>query len=235
MSESKIKKFALGTGKAITNVTGATIRGTATAIGGVIKGVGTVIGSITDVAEQLADIPKGSAKKIHNTALAIMKHMKASKLAANAGKMSTAFHAGRAALSGVVSVIIESVALVDSILVDNALLNKLEKKFAELKGDTSKFKKWFKEHDRLGAYTAYYGVITMVLAFMWDAGLANQFGKGDETLTKKSKAIIQKLEKEVKDSEVGKKFIGPWIEDKKTTPKMNREEMLLKERLGRDF
>lgn len=219
MSESKIKGFAKGIAKATGRIAGATLRGTGTAIGGVAKGIGIVLGALTNEAEKLANQPKGTAKKLHDVAQSVVKNMKESKLAANAGKLKTAFHAGKLALGGIVTVMTEAIALVDNIIADNAILNALEKKFAEFKGDTSKFKKWLKEHDRLGAYAVYYGVITMVFAVLWEAGLADQFGKGDETLTKKSQKIIKDLEKEVKDSEIGKKIIGPWMEDKKEETK----------------
>lgn len=225
MSESKIKGFAKGIAKATGRVAGATLRGTGTAIGGIAKGIGIVLGELANEAEKLADKPKGTAKKLHNAAQSVIKNMKESKLAANAGKLKTAFHAGKLALSGVVTVMTESIALLDNVLFDNGILNTLEKKFAEFKGDTSKFKKWLKEHDRLGAYTIYYGTICMVFAFLWEAGLADQFGKGDETLTKKSQKIIKDLKKEVEDSEIGKKIIGPWMEDKKeeTKPTVQKE------------
>ena len=231
MSESKIKGFAKGIAKATGRVAGATLRGTGTAIGGVAKGIGIVLGALANETEKLANQPKGTAKKLHDAAQSVVKNMKESKLAANAGKLKTAFHAGKLALGGVVTVMTEAIALLDSVLFDNGILNTLEKKFAEFKGDTSKFKKWLKEHDRLGAYTIYYGTICMVFAFLWEAGLADQFGKGDETLTKKSQKIIKDLKKEVEDNEIGKKIIGPWMEDKKEDTKIEPNKTDKKEEI----
>ena len=82
--------------------------------------------------------------------------------------------------------------------VDNAILRKIEKGYAESNHDESKFVKWLKKHPALASYLSYYTAIALIGTMTWGGIKINNIVKDKE---KDKKEIVVNPEPEQDDKE----------------------------------
>lgn len=193
-NESKAKKFITGVASVIAKRFS--------------QMAGAVAGLVTDLLEQGAELPKGTANQLHDAAKKLLDIEKQNQ---DADGVSTFVHAAATGIKGLVSALLEVVRGVDIVALDNKILDKIDKKFQEVNGDKSKFKAWLKKHPRINAYAIYYLSLTALVT-----GLFNGYDALDEYLEKNDMKPSKNLIKFIDDTTKNKKFIerikdSPWL------------------------